>query len=193
MKINHEWGLFNLFCVCVGKTNWALIVTAARLAQLEERRSADQPKSLKNWWDHASCETPFSVQMIASLGVGLVSFILVLQLEGDVKEPVTLFEKSRGRWPWCHGLSDLSRHWSGWARCDQNMDWSGCKNAPLHADVRSHLSGSSAIHRMFFVLFCFVLFLSSFPLVSLSCVMSLFRVCGKSPMSKRRKTEKLGW
>ena len=41
-------------------------------------------------------------------------------------------------------------------------------------------------------LFCFVLFLSSFPLVSLSCVMSLFRVCGKSPMSKRRKTEKLG-
>ena len=156
MKINHEWGLFNLFCVCVGKTNWALIVTAARLAQLEERRSADQPKSLKNWWGHASCETPFSVQMIASLGVGLVSFILVLQLEGDVKEPVTLFEKSRGRRPWCHGLSDLSRHWSGWARCDQNMDWSGWKSAPLHADVRSHLSGSSAIHRMFFVLFCFV-------------------------------------
>ena len=158
MKINHEWGLFNLFCVCCGKTNWALIVTAARLAQLEERRSADQPKSLKNWWDHASCETPFSVQMIASLGVGLVSFILVLQLEGDVKEPVTLFEKSRGRRSWCHGLSDLSRHWSGWARCDQNMDWSGCKSAPLHADVRSHLSGSSAIHRMFFVLFCLFCF-----------------------------------
>ena len=156
MKINHEWGLFNLFCVCVGKTNWALIVTAARLAQLEERRSADQPKSLKNWWDHASCETPFSVQMIASLGVGLVSFILVLQLEGDVKEPVTLFEKSRGRRPRCHGLSDLCRHRSGWARCDQNMDWSGCKSAPLHADVRSHLSRSSAIHRCF--LFCFVLF-----------------------------------
>ena len=78
-------------------------------------------------------------------GGGLVSSILVLQLEGDVKEPVTLFEKSRGRRPRCHGLSDLCRHRSGWARCDQNMDWSGCKSAPLHADVRSHLSGSSAI------------------------------------------------
>ena len=30
------------FFVCVGKTNWALIVTAARLAQLEERRSAER-------------------------------------------------------------------------------------------------------------------------------------------------------
>ena len=29
--------------------------------------------------------------------------------------------------------------------CDQNMDWNGCKSAPLHADVRFHLSGSSAI------------------------------------------------
>ena len=28
--------------VCVGDTNWALIVTAARLAQLEERRSAER-------------------------------------------------------------------------------------------------------------------------------------------------------
>ena len=42
--------------------------------------------------------------MIASLGrdikpLALVSFILVLQLEGDVKEPVTLFEKSSGRRP----------------------------------------------------------------------------------------------
>ena len=37
------------FFVRVGKTNWALIVTAAWLAQLEERLSADQPKSLKNW------------------------------------------------------------------------------------------------------------------------------------------------
>ena len=36
------------------------------------------------------------------------------QLEGDVKEPVTLFEKSRGR-PRCHGLSDLCRRRSGWA------------------------------------------------------------------------------
>ena len=25
------------------------------------------------------------------------------------------------------------------------MDWSGCKSAPLHADIRSHLAGSSAI------------------------------------------------
>ena len=31
-------------------------------------RSDHQPKSLKNWWDRASCETSFSVQMIASLG-----------------------------------------------------------------------------------------------------------------------------
>ena len=77
--------------------------------------------------------------------VDLVSFILVLQLEGDVKEPVTLFEYSRGRRPRCHGLPDLCRHRSGWARCDQNMDWSVCKSLPLQADVRSHLSGSSAI------------------------------------------------
>ena len=64
---------------------------------------------------------------------------------GGRKEPMTLFEKSRGRRPRCHGLSDLCRHRSGWARCDQNMDWSGSKSAPLHADVRSHLSGSSTI------------------------------------------------
>ena len=87
-----------------------------------------------------------------------------LQLEGDVKEPVTLFEKSRGRRPRCHdGVSDLCRNRSGWARCDQHMDWRGCKSAPLHADVRSHLSGSSEIqplaaseeswHRLFFNFF----------------------------------------
>ena len=87
-----------------------------------------------------------------------------LQLEGDVKEPVTLFEKSRGRRPRCHdGVSDLCRNRSGWARCDQHMDWRGCKSAPLHADVRSHLSGSSEIqplaaseeswHRLFFKFF----------------------------------------
>ena len=109
-------------------------------------RPDHQPRSLKNWWDHASCKTPFSVQMIASLGGDLVSFILVLQLEGDVKEPVTLFEKSRGRRLRCHSLSNLCRHRSGWARCDQNVDWSSCKSAPLHADIRYHLSGSSAIH-----------------------------------------------
>ena len=40
--------------------------------------------------------------------------------------------------------------------------------------------------------FCIFFFLSSFLFVSLSCFMSLFSVCGKSPMSKRRKTEKLG-
>ena len=84
--------------------------------------------------------------------------VLVLQLEVDVKEPATLFKKIRGRRPRC--LSDLCRHWSGWARCDQNMNWSGCKSAPLYADVRSRLSGSSAIqplaaseeswHRIFF-------------------------------------------
>ena len=43
---------------------------------------------------------------------------------------MTLFEKSRGRWPRCHGLSDLCHYRSGWARCDQNMDRSGCKSAP---------------------------------------------------------------
>ena len=84
--------------------------------------------------------------------------VLVLQLEADVKEPATLFKKIRGRRPRC--LSDLCRHWSGWARCDQNMDWSGCKSAPLYADVRSRPSGSSTIqplaaseeswHRIFF-------------------------------------------
>ena len=56
-----------------------------------------------------------------------------------------LFEKSRGSRPWCHGLSDLCRHQSGWVQCDHNMDWSDCKSAPLHVVVQSHLSGSSAI------------------------------------------------
>ena len=39
-----------------------------------------------------------------------------------------LFEKSRERRPGCHGLSDLCRHRSAWARCDQNMDLSGGKS-----------------------------------------------------------------
>ena len=39
----------------------------------------------------------------------------------------------------------MCRHRSGWARCDQNINWIGYKCAPLHADVRSHLSGSSII------------------------------------------------
>ena len=42
-------------------------------------------------------------------------------------------------------VKPLCRRQSGQARCDQNMDGSGCKSAPLHADVQSHLSGSSAI------------------------------------------------
>ena len=63
--------------------------------------------------------------MIASLGrdikpLALVSFILVLQSEGDVKTPVTLFGKSRGRRPRRQGLSDLCRQLSWWAMCDQN-------------------------------------------------------------------------
>ena len=37
--------------------------------------------------------------------------ILTQQLEGDVTEPVTLFIKSSGRRPRCHGLSDLCRLW----------------------------------------------------------------------------------
>ena len=71
-----------------------------------------------------------------------------LQLEEDVKEPMTLFEMSRGRRPRCHGLSDLCRHRSGWARCDQHMDWRGCESAPLHDDVRSHPSCSSVIQQL---------------------------------------------
>ena len=39
----------------------------------------------------------------------------------------------------------MCRHRSGWARCDQNVNWIGYKCAPLHADVRSYLSGSSII------------------------------------------------
>ena len=39
----------------------------------------------------------------------------------------------------------MCRHRSGWTRCDQNINWIGYKCAPLHADVRSHLSGSSII------------------------------------------------
>ena len=47
------------------------------------------------------------------------------------------------------------------------MDWSGCKSAPLHADVRSHLSGSSAIqplaasekswHRLFIIIIIIII------------------------------------
>ena len=103
--------------------------------------------------------------MIALLGgdikpLAFVSFILVLQLEGDVKEP----ESSKRV-----GGSDLCRHRSGRAKCDQNMDWSGCKSASLNADVRSCLSGSSAIqplaaseeswHRLFFIYLYFNLFI----------------------------------
>ena len=39
----------------------------------------------------------------------------------------------------------MCRHRSGWARCDQNVNWIGYKCAPLHADVRSYLSGSFII------------------------------------------------
>ena len=48
-----------------------------------------------------------SVQMIASLGGDVKPLALSPshQLEGDVKEPMTLFEKCRGRRPRCHGLS----------------------------------------------------------------------------------------
>ena len=46
-----------------------------------------------------------SVQMIASLGGNVVSFILPYQLEGDVKEPTLLFEKSRRRRPVVWSLS----------------------------------------------------------------------------------------
>ena len=64
---------------------------------------------------------------------------------GRGRLPVTLFEKIRRRRPRWYGLSDLCHRRSGWGRCDQNMDWNGCKSAPLHADVQSQLSGSSAI------------------------------------------------
>ena len=88
--------------------------------------------------------------MIASLGrdikpLALVSFVLVLQLEWDVKEPVTLFEKSR----------DVGSDVKVYLTCAVNrlggrgviktgrLKWlKECR--PLHADVRSHLSGSSS-------------------------------------------------
>ena len=38
------------------------------------------------------------------------------QLEGDVREPVTFFVKSRGRGSRFHGVSDMFRLWSGWTR-----------------------------------------------------------------------------
>ena len=47
--------------------------------------------------------------------------LLVLQLQGDVKEPVTLFETEYDG-PRRHGLSDLCPYRSGWTRCDQNID-----------------------------------------------------------------------
>ena len=87
---------------------------------------------------------------------------------------MTLFEKSRGSRPRRHRLSDLCYHRSGWARGDQNMNRSGCKSAPLpalHADVRSHLSGSSVIQPLaaseeswyrFFLLFLFFFLLLFF-------------------------------
>lgn len=51
--------------------------------------------------------------------------------------------------PWCHRLTDLYYVWSGWARWDQTWtEWQ--HSAPSHAlaDVRSHLSGSSAIQSL---------------------------------------------
>ena len=141
------------------------------LAQLEEGRSVCWAggREFKPPPDHQprSSEIMLAVKLLSQFRWWAVTLsrwpcllpVLVLQLEAEVKEPVTLFKKIRGRRPRC--LSDLCRHWSGWARCDQNMDWSGCKSAPLHADVRSHLSGSSAIqplaaseeswHRIFFL------------------------------------------
>ena len=57
-------------------------------------------------------------------GGDLVAFIPVLQLEGDVKEPVTLFDKSRGLVG-----SDVMVYLTcavfglgGRGGCDQNMD-----------------------------------------------------------------------
>ena len=73
----------------------------------------------------------------------LFSFLLAYHLEWDINKPTTLFKKSRGRRPCCHGLCDLSRHWSGWVRWDQTWKWQ--HSAPLHADVWSHLCGSSTI------------------------------------------------
>ena len=69
----------------------------------------------------------------------LTALSLILFL-WDVKEPMTLLEKSRGRRTRCHGLSDLclSLVWGG-------LKWQQC--APIYADVRSHLSGFSAIVR----------------------------------------------
>ena len=74
--------------------------------------------------------------------LALFSFILVLQLEGDVKEPVTLFEKSRGRRPRRQGLYI----WLVPSTVLVGEVWSkrGSRSTPLHADVRSHLSGSSS-------------------------------------------------
>ena len=74
-------------------------------------------------------------------------------------------------------LTCACHHWSGWARCDQNVDLSGSNSARLLADVPSHLSGSSAIqplaaseescHRVFFWLLFLYLFFVFFKLFSL--------------------------
>ena len=74
-------------------------------------------------------------------------------------------------------LTCADGHRSGWARCDQNMDRSGCKSAPLPADVQSHLFGCFAIqllaaseescHRFSFFLSFFLSFFSSVKLVEI--------------------------
>ena len=81
--------------------------------------------------------------------------------------------------PQCHGLSDLWRHRFGWARCDQNIDWGGSKSVPLHADVWSHLSVSSAIqplaaseeswHHLFYFYLIYL-----FTFLNKKCLLSFF-------------------
>ena len=121
--------------------------TGAWLPQVQGSWSAEQelklrpdhqPQVLKNLVRSyiTVTKTPFSVQMIASLSGEVkpsVLFILTHHLEGDIKDPPTLFKKSRERRPRCHGLCNLCRHWSGWVRGDQIWKWQ--LSAPLHADV----------------------------------------------------------
>ena len=76
-------------------------LTAPRLAQLEERQFAEREVVGSNpGWTINQGEIILAVELCSDdhwvVTLSLVSLILVFKLEGDVKEPVTLFEKSRG-------------------------------------------------------------------------------------------------
>ena len=69
-----------------------------------------------------------------------------MSIEGDVKEPMALFDKSRAQSSRCHALSDCAAiRLGGWWRGEIIHGLKRLQCGPLFADMRSHVSGPSAI------------------------------------------------